>query len=267
MRGCVDDRSGAMRDTSGLDWTRRIRSLRAFQSMGWVSESCDEEAWDWKDLQFCDQLCQRTCVRNPCRLHLSLLPTTLVPRVSGLASDPYPDAMVRAFLESHIPMIVAGSRDSPAWNLASIRTGQRGHMRGRCAGRPCEFRDSGRLGGETTARIVIPTSVLFGCMGPATHDAEDPGCLAAGPEAEKHVFGLKEVEDARRAIVKPRKQLGHPSGLSLRVLLAKRGTVDSATRRTVTWQRVRQMPTYTWSRERVSEAAWWWTKGAPRRWW
>ena len=68
---------------------------------------CDKETGDWKDIQTCDQLSQRICALNPCWLYLSLF--------SPL------DAMVRAFLECHILLIVAGPRDSPAWNPPSVR--------------------------------------------------------------------------------------------------------------------------------------------------
>ena len=54
---------------------------------------CDKETGDWKDIQTCDQLSQRICALNPCWLYLSLF--------SPL------DAMVRAFLECHILLIVA----------------------------------------------------------------------------------------------------------------------------------------------------------------
>ena len=92
----------------------------AFPKMGQVSEDCDEEAGDWKDPSTSDQLSQRICALNRW-LSLCLFSLTLVPRVSSPARNPYLDAMVRALLQSHIPMIVAEPRYSPAWNLPSIR--------------------------------------------------------------------------------------------------------------------------------------------------
>ena len=44
-------------------------SMGLARKIGQVSECCDEEAGDWKHIQTCDQLSQRTCALNPRWLH------------------------------------------------------------------------------------------------------------------------------------------------------------------------------------------------------
>ena len=85
--------------------------------------------------------------------------------------------------------------------------------RGRDDDRFHEFSHEGRSSGRTTAWVFLPTSVL-GVSGPkhtkfvnlwmeqAIYDDEDSRCMPAVPDNAKHLLGVEEIEDAKRAIVR-----------------------------------------------------------------